>query len=171
MNRRFFYPVIALRGDYVRAVTGVVLCSVPLAVGVDNVVTMTVLLAIAAVFALFGLRTLMRNLRQIEISEEGIRVVGPGGRGFAWSELTGLSLAYFSTWRSRGNGWMELRLDGGGHRLRVESNLDGFETVARRAAAEASTRGIEMNDATLRNLNALGASAAPISMEATGFGR
>lgn len=171
MSRTYTYPTIALRGDYFRAATGVILCAVPLAVGVDNPVTAAVLAGIAALFATFGVRTLLRNLRQVEVSEHGIRVVGPGGKDIAWSELSGLSVAYFSTWRSRGNGWMELRLDGAGNRLRLESNLEGFETVARHAAAEAASRGIEMNDATLRNLSTLGAAVTPMSTRTAGFTR
>jgi hypothetical protein len=159
MTGRFFYPKNALRGDYLRAVTGIVLCLVPVIVGIDNAITSSVLSAIAAIFALFGVRTFLRNVCPLEVSDEGIRVVGPGGRGFTWSELSGLSLVYFSTWRSRDNGWMELRLEGGGNRLRMESSLEGFEKVACRAATEASSRGISMTETTRRNLNALGAPA------------
>ena len=164
----YSYPANALRGDYFRAVTGVAVCAAPLVVGIDNRVTMAVLLTIAALFALFGVRTLLRNLRQVEVSDRGIRTVGPGGKGIAWSELTGLSVAYFSTWRSRGNGWMELRLDGAGNRLRLESSLDGFEDLARLAATKAASRGIQLNEATVRNLDALGARVVPMSTRPAG---
>ena len=160
MSQMYSYPANALRGDYFRAVTGVAVCAAPLVVGIDNRVTMAVLLTIAALFALFGVRTLLRNLRQVEVSDRGIRTVGPGGKGIAWSELTGLSVAYFSTWRSRGNGWMELRLDGG--------YLDKRLPVIVLAATKAASRGIQLNEATVRNLDALGARVVPMSTRPAG---
>jgi hypothetical protein len=51
---------------------------------------------------------------------------------------------------------MQMRLAAGGTSVKLDSTLDGFALVARRAANEAAKRGIALPPATQANLVALG---------------
>ncbi len=72
-----------------------------------------------------------------------------------------MKLAYYSTRRDRRGGWMQLEL---GARRRQgagsTAGLPGSIGWCRRAAEVAAMRGIELNEATLANLEALGDQAA-----------
>ena len=51
---------------------------------------------------------------------------------------------------------MQLRLAGGGERLRIDSSLEGFGDIVVRAARIARENGIEMAPTTEENLRSLG---------------
>ncbi|TMJ62705.1 MAG: hypothetical protein E6G81_01310 [Alphaproteobacteria bacterium] len=51
---------------------------------------------------------------------------------------------------------MQLDLGAGGAKVRLDSRIEGFDQVVRRAAAVASARGLALNEATWANLQALG---------------
>ena len=51
---------------------------------------------------------------------------------------------------------MELSLRAAGRRIRVESGLEGFMDIARRAKDAACARGIGLDRSTIANLRALG---------------
>ena len=67
-----------------------------------------------------------------------------------------MSVDYYSTRRDGSKGWMQMRISGGGTSVRLDSTLDGFAQVVRRAASEAEKRGIALPPATQANLAALG---------------
>ena len=115
-----------------------------------------VLGSFAALFAVFGLRTALRHRTSLEMTEAELRASGPRRVAIVWSELDHLKLAYYSTRRDRRAGWMQLDLAAGPARLRLDSRIDGFGEVVRRAAAAAAARGLALSDATLANLQALG---------------
>lgn len=156
MMRIHGYPMSALRGDYFRAVTGMAIGLTPLAIGVRGVVPVSLLAAITALFFVFGLRTAIRHLRRVSVSDDGIAVSGPGGARVGWNEISGMSLAYFSTWRAQDKGWMQLRLEGRRGKMRLESTLDGFEEISRLAANAAQRNGVAFSGATVQNLGAMG---------------
>ena len=56
--------------------------------------------------------------------------------------------------------WMQLRLGDGRRRMRLDSNLDGFASIAARAADEARARGVGLDPNTSANLAALGGQTA-----------
>ena len=80
-------------------------------------------------------------------------------RRLPWAELTRCTLGYYSTRRNREGGWMQLTLACGGRRLRIDSQIEGFETILRRVARAAAERGIALDRTTVENLRALGISA------------
>jgi hypothetical protein len=51
---------------------------------------------------------------------------------------------------------MQLRLAGNGGTLRIESTLDGFDVIARKAIRAAAANGIELGRTTRANLRLLG---------------
>ena len=110
----------------------------------------------AALFAVYTVRTLLRQLTVFHSGEQGIAAHGPLASAIAWRDLADLRLRYFSTRRDRKDGWMQLTLRGGGRTMRLESPLIGFADIADRAADAARANGLNLNDATTNNLVALG---------------
>ena len=115
-----------------------------------------VLGAIAALFAFFGIRTLLRQLTRVELTETGVRTAGPLGNAIAWDELKSVELRYYSTRRDQERGWLQLKLRSARARLAFDSSLTDFVVLARRAVAEAQTRGQALGPSTLSNLEMIG---------------
>jgi len=162
---RHLYPASAMTGDYLRAAAGLVPSALLLATVPIVSIAGAVLGGFAAIFALFGLRTMMRHGMSIEIGENELRSRGPWPATIAWTELDRFRLAYYSTRRDRRDGWMQLELGAGRARLRLDSRIAGFDQVVRRAALAAAARGLQLNEATLANLQALGVRAPGLGRE------
>lgn len=128
----------------------------PMLLAQPGTLMMAVLGALAALFAAHGARTWVKSATRIAVDDEGIIVRGPRNATLRWGGLRHLSLTYYSTRRDGSKGWMQMKLEGEGTTLRIDSTLDGFVPVARRAAAEAAKRGVDLPPATQANLAALG---------------
>ena len=153
---RHVYPSSAMIGDYLRAAAGLVPTGVLFATVPVSAVPATVLGGFAAIFGMFGLRTALRHGTSLEMSETELRASGIWSSTIAWAEMDRMKLAYYSTRRDRKSGWMQLEVGAGGRRLRLDSRIGGFDQVVRRAAAAAARRDLELSEATLANLQALG---------------
>ena len=151
------YPPGALARDYVRAAAGLILTAIPIVFAQPIPIIQYVLGAIAALFAFFGIRTLLRQLTRVELSEAGIRTAGPLGAAIAWDELEDVELRYYSTRRDQQRGWLQLKLKSARSRLAFDSSLSEFVIVARRAIAEAQARGHALGPSTISNLEMIGA--------------
>ena len=159
MSTTYRYPPSAILGDYLRAATG-------LAVGIGVLVTVaisTVILIVfgglTVIFLLFGLRTLQRHLTEITLNQDGIFRSDLYSQTLRWQDLQQLRLRYFGTHRQHRNGsggFMQLSLKGKGRRMKIESDLEGFEDVTRLAAAAARTNGVSLDPASAGNLLAMG---------------
>ena len=143
-------------GDYLRAAAGLVPTALVLATEPLGTVAATVLGGFAAIFGVFGLRTLLRHGTSLEMSDGELRASGVWQRTIGWAELDYMKLAYYSTRRDRRSGWMQLELRARGARVKLDSRIVGFDRLVQRAAEVAAMRGLELNDATLANLHALG---------------
>ena len=150
------YTAAALTPDYVRAGAGILITAGLLALINPAPVLVYVMGALALLFALFAARTAIRHLTTIRLTSTGIRALGPFAAAIEWAELSKVELRYFSTRRDRTKGWMQLRLRGGRVGLRLESNLDAFESIAGRVIAEAGARGVGLDESTRANLAAIG---------------
>ena len=150
------YSTAAMAGDYLRAAAGLLPSGVLLVAVPVGTVTAVILGGFAVLFGVFAARTALRHGTRIEMTPQGIRAVGPWPHAIFWSELDRLRLAYYSTRRDRKSGWMQLELGAGRARLRMDSRIDGFEIVVRRAALAATARGLPISDSTAANLEALG---------------
>jgi len=147
------YPTRMLLEDYARGAAGLLFLAialVPMHWALHLVFGLVALLLLG-----FGARTVLRGRSRIVLGEDAIAVVGPFGKRLPWAALSGLKLRYFSTRRDRKRGWMELTLSGPDARLTIESQIDGFETIVRRAAAAAKARGLSVDASTEGNLAAL----------------
>jgi hypothetical protein len=153
---RHIYPSSAMVGDYLRAAAGLVPTGVLFATVPIGTVAATVLGTFAAVFGVFGLRTVLRHGTSIEMTDDGLRTHGVSNRTIRWAELDRIKLAYYSTRRDRRAGWMQLELVASGTKVSLDSRIAGFDQVVRRAADAAAIRGIELNEATVANLESLG---------------
>ena len=153
---RHAYPATAMVGDYLRAAAGLVPTGVVFATEPVGTVAATVLGGFAAVFGIFGLRTVLRHGTSLEMSDTELRAYGACSRRISWSELDRMKLTYYSTRRDRRSGWMQLELGAAGSTVKLDSRIAGFDHLVRRAAEVAAERGVEFNEATHDNLQALG---------------
>lgn len=149
------YPRQALLKDDVRAVLGLAVSATPLFFGI-SVVVFCILVVLTVLFLIFGVRTALRHTTEIEVSDMGVRANGPLGAKIGWEDLRDIQLRYYSTRRDRERGWMDLRLRGRRRALRIESAIEGFEHIVRRAVDFAPGHGIELSARTRVNLRALG---------------
>jgi hypothetical protein len=153
VTRHFAYPAGALLADYARGSGGLFMVAAAVFVPMHRAVAL-VCLTIAAPLLVFGLRTLLRQMSRVELSETGIVIAGPWPRRIAWTELTRFRLRYFALRRDRKHGWMQLTLTGGRTSLSIESQIDGFAAIVERAVQAAA--GLEIDEASLVNLGAMG---------------
>jgi hypothetical protein len=157
------YPAGALRGDYVRAALGLLLTVGPaLAIPWSSPANL-VLLPAACLFAIFTIRTWRRQQSRVIVNDDGISIFGMRRVSLDWAKINAVKLSYFSTRRDRSGGWMQLKLRGEDPRrpdrartIRIDSTLDEFDTVARRAAAAVTANCIAISPATRVNFAAMG---------------
>jgi hypothetical protein len=166
----YAYPTSAMYGDYLRAAGGFVPTAAILATVPVGMVAATVLSGFVALFAVFGLRTILRHGTRFDMTGSALRASGLRRTSIAWEELDRMTLAYYSTRRDRRDGWMQLELRSGWTKVRLDSRIEGFAELVDRSARAARSRGLTLNGATLANLAALGVSlhAEPSVREAAG---
>lgn len=156
---RHRYPLRAVLLDYLYSGLGLLFTLGPLGAAGPVGPAAWFLGALAALFAFYGVRTVLRHRTCLRVSEAGITVDGVWRRRLPWEQLTRLTLGYYSTRRKRDSGWMQLTLKAGRRTLRLESQIEGFEQIAGRAARAAAARGIAFDHTTAENLRALGIAA------------
>jgi hypothetical protein len=152
------YPPRAILGDLLRAGAGASVCALAVLLVEPPAWLRLLLLAALLAFAVFGLRASARG-RQGFALEPGELVVLHRGARLPWSALRRLKLSYFSTRRDHREGWLELVLGFEDASIRVDSRLQGFETLLRQAIIAARDNHVDMNAATLRNVTWLGLEA------------
>jgi hypothetical protein len=160
---RHRYRRASLRGDFIRAGTGLLLCGISLYAVRDHDVARWIFLVLVAFFILFALRTLMRQVTEFELTPDGIRrsiaAGGASGKGFSktlsWNSLDRVRLKYYSTRRDRSDGWMHLVMRTAEGRLSVDSTVDQFGQIAHAAARAAVVNRVDMSGATMSNFAAL----------------
>jgi len=150
------YPFEALIGDYVRAGIGLLFTMGPLAVTTPLAPVTGVLAAFGALFAAYGGRTVIRHCTVIRLSAKGMEAKGPLGARIPWHAVDGLTLRYFSTRRDRTGGWMQLKVRGRGRALRIDSAIDEFDIILRRAAGAARDGGVKLDSSSVENLRLRG---------------
>ena len=126
------YPQKQIAQDYLRGGVGLALTALPILVLTLHPMFFWPLLAGAALFAVYTIRTVLRQMTVFHSGEQGIAAQGPLAAAIAWHDLNDLRLRYFSTRRDRKDGWMQLTLRGGGRTMRLESPLTGFADIADR---------------------------------------
>ncbi len=149
------YPLNRILADYFLGGSGAVMSGALVALAPTSVFVLILFGGLTGLFLLFTIRTAIRQRLRIAADAEGIRLTGGWVRSLRWDEVEAVTLRYFSTRRSRKGGWMTLTLRGRGRRVSVDSHLDGFEALARRAGEVASLRHLALDPATHSNFAAL----------------
>jgi hypothetical protein len=167
------YPSLAMSGDYLRAVAGVIGCLARLAAVPLAPLAMAMVSGAAALFGAFGIRTLLRHCSRIEVTETALSASGLlGVKTIPWAALDGMRLAYYAIRRDGGGGWMQLVLRAGRSKVSPDSRIEGFALLVARAAGAAAARRLPLDRATLANLEALGlAPVAPAAAAGRAVGR
>lgn len=162
MSRVYRYNWAALRGDYIRTGCGLAVTLLPLAAVTGSPLAASVMGGLAAVFAIFGARTVARHLSRFEVDADGVARYGmistsPARRvTVRWREVDRVRLAFYSTRRDRSQGWMHLKIQGGSSKLGFDSIIEGFEDIAALALGAAAANGVALSASTARNFAALG---------------
>ena len=155
------YPPRTLWADYMRAAAGLGLCGLPLLALDVNRWLAAVLGAGLVLFALFLVRTALRQRTRFVLGPDTLCADGPGGKVVEWNRLDRLKLSYFSTKRDRTGGWMQLSVgSAGAGTVKVDSALDGFYDIVERAARAAEVNHLELTQPTRANLMSMGISVA-----------
>ena len=153
--RRFDYPTAYYVSGYVRAVSGLSFTLLPVLLLSPSSVIVYILLFMAGLFLLYGARILYRQVTLLEVTDTGVRIVGPFGWTIKWEKLGGFQLGYYSTRRDRERGWMQLTLTGEGVRLTVDSALEDFGEFVAHSLKAANNKGLSLTPVTRRNLQML----------------
>lgn len=159
------YQTRALYGDFARAGIGFAISFGALAATGFSGFTGWLFGVCAAIFLLFGVRTLRRAVTNYELTDTGLTRFYATGfgrteRALAWRGLTKLKLRFFPAKRDRSQGWMEMTLAGEGARMRLDSTLGDFDAIVRAAVGAATHRRLALSESTLSNLAALGIAVA-----------
>jgi hypothetical protein len=150
------YSLQSLLGDYWRSAIGLIVAAGGLLLAPSTPHVLVICGGLTALFLLFTMRTIARQYSRTEVTEDAITHVGIRRTQLRWSDLDRAKLRYYSTRRNRAGGWMTLKLSGRGAGLAVDSNIDGFDAIAARAARAIADNRIGADDVTLANLAALG---------------
>lgn len=154
------YQPGTLKADYFRAGAGVAISGGLFLAASPAPTVSVILLLLAALFGVYGIRTWLRQATVIEVDETGIRSSGPIGRiadrEIDWAGLSDLQLRFYSVKRESKDGWMQLVVRGGGGKLRCDSFLEDFEIIARHALDAAQRRDVTLNPTTISNFQSIG---------------
>jgi hypothetical protein len=156
----FRYPRSAVTSDFLRAGIGLLVTAGPALAIPTTSVAQFVLVPLAALFLVFGVRTWQRSVAVITVTARDISLSAPWQARLAWNNLKAVRLNYFSTRFDRTGGWMQLMLKGhggpDGATIRLDSTLEGFAEIAKQAAAAARGARVPMTETTRNNFAALG---------------
>lgn len=157
---RLYYQKTPLLWDLLRGSLGLTVTVLPLIL-LDNIlpVIVVILVAIAGLFLVFIARIALRHKTEIQLTQDGIMIATPLGRKeIAWLDMTAVALSYFSTSRSgAGKGIMTLKLTAGDTIIRIDSSLDGFDTVVKQIARVCAKLPVAVSPTTVHNFDAMGA--------------
>lgn len=149
------YPPQTLSGDYLRAFGGVAATLVPtIAIAPPLSVTL-VLLLVAGLCGYFLYRTIERHKLVVGLDDEGIFARSFQVKDIRWTDLSRFQLNYYTLRRDRTGGWMELDLRAGNTTIKLDSRMDDFVSIVRRAHSAARANRLPMPPITQANLMAL----------------
>jgi hypothetical protein len=153
------YSLQSLLGDYWRSGVGLIVAGGVWLLAPSTPHVVVICGGLTVLFALFTMRTVARQYSRIEMTDDAITRSGTRHRHLRWNDLAHVKLRYYSTRRNRSGGWMTLKLSGMRSAISVDSNIDGFDAIAARAARAMVDNRISADDVTLANLAALGLTA------------
>ena len=150
------YSLQNLLPDYLRGGAGLVIGAGGWLLAPSMLHVIVIFGGLTVLFLLFTMRTVARQYTLIEMTDDAITRGGTRRLTLHWSDLDHVKLRYYSTRRNRSGGWMTLKLASGRAAISVDSNIDGFDAIAARAARSMVENRAAADDITLANLAALG---------------
>ena len=154
---------MALSGDFIRGAIAFACALFGLVFLPVGSIMFFVALLLAGVFGLYLAGSVSRLRTLVEVSDEGLRLSGGllGAKSIKWAELERFDLRFFSLSRDRKEGWMDLKLKGGGQTISLDDRLDRFHDVLARAWDAARAAEVGISDTTHANLIAAGIIGKP----------
>ena len=149
------YETADLIKDDLRAVAGLVIFGSPL-VFLQTIPWITVSLgAVTAVFLLFLGKCAIRHRTFVTVSDTTIGIRALKSTEIEWAAVSHVVLKYYSPRRRSGQGWMQLTVSDGAGKIVIESGLQGFEGIVRRAARIIGQNGLDVSASTRTNSRAM----------------
>lgn len=154
------YDRLTVIGDILRGTIGGVMVLAPVISLPLHPVMQIVLTGLGLLFWWFALRNTLRLQTRISLDAEGITIDGLSQRQIPWHDMTACRARYFSAYRDRRDGWLQLTIEYGSHQKSViDSAIMDFDQLAEHVAYHAQRQGIEIDRVTAENLIAIGVPA------------
>jgi len=150
------YPRAAIRGDFARSAAGLVMTLGPLAAVPPASIAGIVLGGLAVLFVAFGVRTWARQRTTVTLDTDSLFFSGLTRKNLPWEALSAMEIRYYATRKARDQGWMQLTLRSEGVVVRLESTLEGFPAIVRRAAEAAHANNVALSPSSRENLRGFG---------------
>ena len=151
----FRYPPARLMGDYLRSTVGLALTGLPATQLPAHGVGFWIVLVFALLFVGLGTHTFRRQITRIVMTDEKIESF-PGEGVIEWKNLREVKLSYFSTRTDRKNGWMQLTINTGNRKLRMDSRIDDFHVIASKVLEHSGDSNVVLSETSKSNFEALG---------------
>lgn len=153
------YKSSSIAMEALRGSVGLVICLIP-PIFVEAVLKPVEILCwcLAALFAVYLLRTAIRHKTAIEITQDAITATSPlGRRELPWKDVQSVRLGYFASARTqKGEGVLSLKLRGNGTKIIVESSLTEFDRLAETVAGLCTRPDIDIDFTSMHNFEAMG---------------
>lgn len=151
----FRYSLKSLMGDYIRSGVGLALTGLPASQLPSSSVGFWLLSVLGLLFVSLAVHTIQRQITRIVMTDETIG--GTRARNtIKWSNIREVNLAYFSTRTDRKNGWMQLTIACAQRKLRLDSRIDGFHTIAAAVLDHTRHSNVLLSVTSSSNFEALG---------------
>ena len=150
------YSRKSISGDYIRAVTGLVITGGLLLAATKITIFQYIFAAGALLFFGFLLRTFLRQFSSFVVTKQDLKRVGLFKRSLSWDQLNNVTLKYFSTRRDRKAGWYQLTLSDGIVKISIDSELMGFDTVMKICADVVIQKRLTVSETTSENFASSG---------------
>jgi hypothetical protein len=155
MSTRHLYPLGKLYPDYGLAGLGLVL-AVP-CLSLEPGPYFGAILGGVIVLCLVALAyTWNRQRTVVTLDAEQVVVQAFDTKTIEWKDLTAINLAFFSRKGDKTDGWMQLTLEAGDKRVKIDSRIEDFIAIVRQTARAVGEKKLAINGLTRANLHALG---------------
>jgi hypothetical protein len=150
------YPQGTIIADYGRGGAGLCVTAGPLLVVPVTMIAAIILGSMAALFAIFLIRTAAHHFMAARLDEDKITARSWSIKTINWRDLTHLQLRYFAVKKDRSQGWMQLVLKDHLTTLRFDSTLSGFDEITKAAYGAAQRNDLVLSPPTMENLGVRG---------------
>ena len=150
------YSRKSISGDYIRAITGLVITGGLLLAATKITIFQYIFAAGALLFFGFLIRTFLRQFSSFVVTEQDLKRVGLFKRSLSWDQLNNVTMKYFSTRRDRKAGWYQLTLSDDIVKITIDSELMGFDTVMKICSDVVMQKQLTVSETTSENFASSG---------------